>query len=642
MNALERKQQLLNAVKSGDLRLLKALLNDGGNANSIYPDGKTLLVVAVEAQNSEIVESLIQAQANLDQRDFSDRTPLMHAADNTKVSIAQRFIEAGADLNAKNRDGRTALMYAAYHDSLEITECLLNAGADINARDHKDRSALNYSVYKKGRKCHGLLTARGAEVREPRVSRQTTGFIRNILSMDEFTELRVHSRSEWEALRSGWDTIRLVFAALESGFKTLVFFLMLLFLFIIQSIFGALSWLYLLVAAWLLLFEYPSILKIFPLGWEIVQTRFRPSRAAPPASLPARQNIGYYADLTFVGRLMDLGTKELAAIHLTHPTPQSLQSKVLLLYSRAISVLLAVSIFATIVVLFRHGLFGMNLDWYDVFFSLNSPYLWISVILPFWIWIANSLEYRLRRRRLQLVQQERDRSAGEIAQLLSAEDFREKELPPDFGLYLRAFMTTDRLHMKGFDLETMLAYSIAPTLPLLALGKPGEHLGSGRIQTTDEHWQEEILRLMDAARLILIIPSHRAGTLWEICTLRDRGYFEKTIFIMPPELSFRGGRYSEDWQKTVVAAQGYGVEFPNHIPAGALFRLNGNGEFEEFVPFVPVEFMREFESGSDEGGPGLSDAGFLDRDADGSNFDGETDDRAGAGESDGDLDLDWD
>ncbi len=39
-------------------------------------------------------------------------------------------------------------------------------------------------------------------------------------------------------------------------------------------------------------------------------------------------------------------------------------------------------------------------------------------------------------------------------------------------------MTTDKLHIKGFDLETLLAYSIAPTLPLLALGRPGEHLGA--------------------------------------------------------------------------------------------------------------------------------------------------------------------
>jgi hypothetical protein len=197
--------------------------------------------------------------------------------------------------------------------------------------------------------------------------------------------------------------------------------------------------------------------------------------------------------------------------------------------------------------------------------------------------------------------------------MLNADDYTDKELPAEFGLYLRAFMTTDKLHLKGFDLETVLAYSIAPTLPLVALGKPGEHLGAGRIQTTDEHWQEEILRLMQGARLILIIPSHRAGTLWEIATLQNGGFLDKTIFIMPPELDFHGGTFSDDWHKTVLAAKDAGVKFPGHIRAGAFFRLNANGGFADYSPFVSEEFLKEFEPMEDY----HHFAERYDRDADG-------------------------
>ncbi len=117
---------------------------------------------------------------------------------------------------------------------------------------------------------------------------------------------------------------------------------------------------------------------------------------------------------------------------------------------------------------------------------------------------------------------------------------------------------------------------------------------------------------MDAARLILIIPSHREGTLWEIATLRERGYIEKTIFIMPPEMDFHGAKYSADWQKTVAAAREYDVEFPNHIAAGVLFRLSPDGDFEGFAPFAHEEVFKGVRSGSyaSSGDAGSSDGGI--------------------------------
>ncbi len=141
MDALQRKYELLDAVQIGNLSHLKAFLEDDGNVNAIYPNGKTLLIVAVERQKKEIVTFLVRAGADLNQRDFRDRTPLMYAADKENVSIAQHLLDAGADVNAKNKQGLTALMYAAYKNAPKMAEVLLYAGADINARDLKDRSA---------------------------------------------------------------------------------------------------------------------------------------------------------------------------------------------------------------------------------------------------------------------------------------------------------------------------------------------------------------------------------------------------------------------------------------------------------------------------------------------------------------------
>jgi len=73
--------------------------------------------------------------------------------------------------------------------------------------------------------------------------------------------------------------------------------------------------------------------------------------------------------------------------------------------------------------------------------------------------------------------------------------------------------------------------------PLIGLGLPGEQVGAGRIQTTDESWQTEFLRLASGARLILLIPSLRKGTAWELNTiLGDVTLLSKTIFIIPPNV----------------------------------------------------------------------------------------------------------
>lgn len=65
---------------------------------------------------------------------------------------------------------------------------------------------------------------------------------------------------------------------------------------------------------------------------------------------------------------------------------------------------------------------------------------------------------------------------------------------------------------KHKDLETSLAQALDTTLPLVALGEPGEHIGSGRIKTDDISWKPNIDLLLTNASLIVMISSQRTGT----------------------------------------------------------------------------------------------------------------------------------
>lgn len=655
MNALTRKKALLKVISEGNIPGAKNILDNGGDVNAIYPNGKTLLTIAIEMQDKNLVEFLIASGANVDQRDFYDRTPLMYTAEGDKASFAQTLIDAGADINARNKQGRTALMHAVYKLSPNTARVLLEAGADVYIKDKNgqyvwDHLDLTDSANENHGKCSVLLSEYSVQndkkikeestQREPkmdfteRVMMILTAYfgVKKITQSDEFSELKDFKESWAQPNRS------LIASAIFSGMAALIFIVMTELLILAAGFLGIVGFLgtvffafgynsnkgiiidpvftviirFVGVAAgiflvmfsvnnknyWLVTFNqvvylviafrgflslYPSIIKVFLLGYEFFpfsKEKVDFTKLADPPQSRVLDN--KKSEVDFVSHLMDLGINELSAMHVSPEGQRSIQIKKWIFYSHIISAIIGLSNFV-IIVLAVQALYSGDL--------LQSARY--HLVFMGWFITMNILEYRLLQIRLRLAQKDRDRIAGELSNILVADDFRNKELPLEFGLYLRAFMTTDKLHINGFDFETVLAYSIAPTLPLIALGQPGEHLGSGRIQTTDEHWQDEILRLMDNSRLILIIPSHRAGTLWEINTLRNLGYFKKTIFIMPPELDFHGDKFSTDWNKTVDAAQELNVEFPNHIPAGAFFRLGKDGEIEDYSPFHSEAFTMD-------------------------------------------------
>ena len=119
-----------------------------------------------------------------------------------------------------------------------------------------------------------------------------------------------------------------------------------------------------------------------------------------------------------------------------------------------------------------------------------------------------------------------------------------------FSLYLRPFETSGALligtatgNLFDFDeydrpgaeaLERLFADAFKRTAPLLGLGAHGDvefGLGTAGFVT---NWQKQIENAMAAATYILVVPSAKPGTLWEIGEIRARNFYFKSIFIMPP------------------------------------------------------------------------------------------------------------
>ena len=153
----------------------------------------------------------------------------------------------------------------------------------------------------------------------------------------------------------------------------------------------------------------------------------------------------------------------------------------------------------------------------------------------------------------------------------------------DFVLYLRPFtstndvIVTDSISGSTYELESQLQAAVEPFSKLIGLGQSMEKVGIGRIEVTDDMWQTSALSLMDSAHLILMIPSTDPGTLWELKTIFEKNWLQKTIFI-----NERAGwgrvltmsspfHQSDDWAelKTLFASNGYSL--PDFNCNGSMF-----------------------------------------------------------------------
>ncbi|HYK02205.1 MAG TPA: hypothetical protein VE974_10645 [Thermoanaerobaculia bacterium] len=185
----------------------------------------------------------------------------------------------------------------------------------------------------------------------------------------------------------------------------------------------------------------------------------------------------------------------------------------------------------------------------------------------------------------------RDAQAQELLESLLT------DAPPDepIFLYLRPFTSTGKLAIenpKVFGSNAAMPGSYEPAMieaesvlrdaldrfgTLIALGRPGEHYGAGRVATEEAEWQARFGLLVERASLIFLLPSAAPGTSWEIQQLQERGYLGKTVIVMPPASRQRGFSAADEWASARAKVGELGLELPEHQQQGALFPSSGLG-----------------------------------------------------------------
>ncbi len=104
--------RLIEALESGNVSVVKQLIEEGININ-VSRDGVTPLMVAASKGQTEIAEVLLQAGVNVNARRDDGWTALHKAAfDQTETGIVDLLLQSGIDFEAKDKSGKTALNVA--------------------------------------------------------------------------------------------------------------------------------------------------------------------------------------------------------------------------------------------------------------------------------------------------------------------------------------------------------------------------------------------------------------------------------------------------------------------------------------------------------------------------------------------------
>ncbi len=151
-------QELLNAVRDGNVERVRSLIRRGANVNTSTEFGETPLHLVTSLK---IAEVLVGAGANVNARDLEfAMTPLFYA----NATVSRLLISKGAEVNARARKGMTPLAWAVYWDQKEKLVLLIEQGANPNATDDDGKSPLHIAANWGKLEIARLLISKSADV----------------------------------------------------------------------------------------------------------------------------------------------------------------------------------------------------------------------------------------------------------------------------------------------------------------------------------------------------------------------------------------------------------------------------------------------------------------------------------------------
>ena len=127
--------ELVTAIRNGDVRVVRKLLDNGAEVNARDAEGNTPLILASFYASPECLELLIEKGADVNTANKAGATPLIRAA--TDYEKTRLLVAAGANIQVRTALGNTPLILAARRAGNSRTAKLL-LERDANPTERND------------------------------------------------------------------------------------------------------------------------------------------------------------------------------------------------------------------------------------------------------------------------------------------------------------------------------------------------------------------------------------------------------------------------------------------------------------------------------------------------------------------------
>ena len=123
--------------------MIELLIENGADINGVDRYGYSLLKRAIDKKDEEFIKYLIEKKVKIDSFDYNGYSLVYHAIIKDMPSVALELIDKLGDINASyTRDGNSALMIAASYGDVSLVRELINRGADVNFKNERGETAL--------------------------------------------------------------------------------------------------------------------------------------------------------------------------------------------------------------------------------------------------------------------------------------------------------------------------------------------------------------------------------------------------------------------------------------------------------------------------------------------------------------------
>ena len=148
---------ILRAALDGDVDMIKELLMDGVNVNTLSMFSMTPLLYALSRGHVNAATTLLAAGADANPCDSEGTSALMYAIDTVNPVLVKMILDQGVDLKHRNRGNRPALWVAWRIGSIDLAILLMERGAVPNFRwywDYQGQLVTTLKNYKKIRSAY--------------------------------------------------------------------------------------------------------------------------------------------------------------------------------------------------------------------------------------------------------------------------------------------------------------------------------------------------------------------------------------------------------------------------------------------------------------------------------------------------------